>query len=314
MANPFTSFLSQISVKGICLAENSKKLVTIWSDDTVGDALKTLRKNQITSAPIMDQYSKKCYAMVDYVDVATFISRKMQGLNQNLQISLTGKELSVQSLKPVADLSGHNPYVPVKTNHKVNYVTDLFSKGLKRVVIVSEEDVFKQEGIITCFSIINFLKNHSQNGQLADMGLMTIKELDLIRKDVFPITEKETVLEAIERITETGTNALPLVNSEGSLIGNFSAADVVWLFSEQAPPFFATAIEYLQTFNPESMRPIFCRCETSLSGVIHLISNEHVHQVWVVDGMKLMGVVTVHDIIKKIATFNMKPSQTNSRG
>jgi len=124
-----------------------------------------------------------------------------------------------------------------------------------------------------------------------------------------------TVLQALEMLQRQRVNALPCIDDDTKLIGNFSAADVVWLFSEQTPQFFVPAIEYLDMFNPESMRPIYCRCETTLSGLIHLISNEHVHQVWVVDEeLKLMGVVTVHDIIKKITTFIIKGNESETRG
>jgi len=309
--NPLYSFLSEITVKGICLAENSRKPISVWSDDTVEDVVKSLRSNLILAAPVMDPHSKRCIAMVDFLDVVTFIVRVSPDpvavkANTIRSLEVTGKTIAYQSLKTVADISGCNPYVPIKSNHKASHLIDLFAKGLRRAIVVDDNNIFQMEGVITEFSMINFLKNHCAQGQLVEMGTLSLQELDLIRKHVHVVQPNELVVDVLEVLQTEMINAVALIDKKGKLIGNFSCFDIHGLFKDPYPHLYSPVEDYLRRHNPESLRPVYCRLEACLNDIMHLMSNEHVHQVWVVDSsLKLVGVVSIKDIIKKIATFDM---------
>ncbi len=126
---------------------------------------------------------------------------------------------------------------------------------------------------------------------------MTVRQV-LLRKGsaVYTISPKATVLEALERMAQHDIGAL-LVMEEEKLLGIFSERDyarklvLLGRFSKD------TRVEEVMTQEVVTVRP-----ETDLAEAMRLMTEHRVRHLPVVEGGKVVGVVSIGDAVKAIIT------------
>merc|ERR1711974_282150 len=80
-----------------------------------------------------------------------------------------------------------------------------------------------------------------------------LSDLGLGQDEVVSATETDSVVSVLKKMNEAGVSALPLVDSEGRLSGNFSATDLVGLYKEHLPSFSHAIKGYLKEHSEESL-------------------------------------------------------------
>jgi CBS domain-containing protein len=89
-----------------------------------------------------------------------------------------------------------------------------------------------------------------------------------------------------------------VVNDEGLLVGSLSSSDLKQLNASS----FLHLLDPLSKWN-KSNRLLFVTKSTSLDAIVKRMSEWRAHRVFVVeaaDNMKLVGVISLQDIIKKL--------------
>jgi len=121
------------------------------------------------------------------------------------------------------------------------------------------------------------------------------------------IQEDASVIQAIQKMAIANVSALAVVDSKGSLVGNFSATDLVGLHKETQTEFhllLQPIKEFLKSHSPDSLKPKTVTLDTSLRDTIKTLSDLHLHRLWVVEGDKVKGVVSLTDVLRAIMLAN----------
>ncbi|MFO0888689.1 MAG: CBS domain-containing protein [Isosphaeraceae bacterium] len=120
---------------------------------------------------------------------------------------------------------------------------------------------------------------------------------------VISIDEEATVHEAIARLVQNNIGSLPVVNQDGRLVGIFAERDVLRVFHNRGEGFGRLRISELMT--PD---PITCDIHDDVNEVMGVMSERRIAKVPVVHDGKLVGIISVGDVIKvmydKVATEN----------
>jgi len=294
-------FLQGVPVEHIMKKE--KPIHTLLASDTVSDAIKVLATNQIISAPILEPSTHQCSSMVDMLDIVCFIHQVSPDLtslkeNELRSLEVSGRALAYGKLKEVGDLSGKNPFIPMKHDVKISELAIHFSRGIRRVPMVDNH--WKIVNIISQFDLIMFLKELSDKGLFPELFQQEIGSICFGTPKI--VSQQETVLGTIQTILDSfPATAVALIDESGALAGNFSASDLRGLFREQLPSFLLPVKDFLRKHSPSSLQPVVVRKETPLSEVLKLLVSNHVHHVWIIDQfVHPIGVVTLTCIISAI--------------
>jgi CBS domain-containing protein len=110
---------------------------------------------------------------------------------------------------------------------------------------------------------------------------------------VVTIDAKATVADAIARLVQNNIGSLPVVDDGGKLIGVLSERDVLRLMHNRGENFSRDRIADVMTTHP-----ITCTPDCDVEEVMGQMSERRIAKVPVVDGDRLVGIVSVGDVIK----------------
>lgn len=148
----------------------------------------------------------------------------------------------------------------------------------------------------------------------------TVTASDLMQKDVLVLSPDDPIAAAVASLEEYRVSGAPVVDASGRLIGILSASDVVRSGhvldrglevdhdvpyagddedDDLPPPPSTTEPERVKDwmhFDAVTVAP-----ETSLKRLCGLLVEHGIHRVPVVQGGKLLGIVTTFDVVRHVA-------------
>ncbi len=110
---------------------------------------------------------------------------------------------------------------------------------------------------------------------------------------VVTIEPHATVAEAIARLVQNNIGSLPVVNSEGLLLGVVSERDVLRHLHNRGEAYARQRVEDVMT--PD---PVTCTPNCDVDEVMGQMSSRRIAKVPVLDDGRLVGIVSVGDVIK----------------
>ncbi len=113
---------------------------------------------------------------------------------------------------------------------------------------------------------------------------------------VIATAPEATVADAIATLVSHNIGSLPVVDSQGKLVGIFSERDVLRGLHVRGEAFRNVRIAEVMTKNP-----ISCEPGDDVEEVMAKMGERHVAKVPVLDNEQLVGVVSVGDVIKLMA-------------
>jgi CBS domain-containing protein len=121
---------------------------------------------------------------------------------------------------------------------------------------------------------------------------------------VISIDGEATVHEALARLVQNNIGSLPVVDHDGRLVGIFAERDVLRVIHNRGENFGRLRISELMT--PD---PITCDPMDDVNEVMGQMSERRIAKVPVVQQGKLVGIISVGDVIKllyeKVTTENL---------
>ncbi|GMN50000.1 hypothetical protein TIFTF001_019161 [Ficus carica] len=212
---------------------------------------------------------------------------------------------------------------------------EVFSKGIHRALVPLDSHMDNVTGVelvesastyrmLTQMDVLRFLKEH--NSELQSITSKSIQDLGAVTENVFAISHRTKLIDAIKSMRIAMLNAVPivrasdipeedhklLINGRGrKAIGTFSSTDLRGCHLSTLKSWLpASALEFIEAV---STSPLFaeqsgenpkrelvtCEAESSLAVVIDKAVTHHVHRVWVVESQGLLtGLVSLTDIIR----------------
>ncbi len=120
---------------------------------------------------------------------------------------------------------------------------------------------------------------------------------------VISIDLEATVHEAIAKLVQNNIGSLPVVDAEGKIVGIFAERDVLRLIHHRGDGFGRLKVSEVMTCSP-----ITCDIQDDVNDVMGQMSERRIAKVPVLEDGKLVGIISVGDVIKvmydKVATEN----------
>jgi len=110
---------------------------------------------------------------------------------------------------------------------------------------------------------------------------------------VITIEANATVAEAIARLVQNNIGSLPVVDDEGRMQGIFSERDCLRGLHARGEGFGRIKVAEVMTPNP-----VTCSCDDDVDDVMGQMSERRIAKVPVLKDGKLVGIVSVGDVIK----------------
>lgn len=132
---------------------------------------------------------------------------------------------------------------------------------------------------------------------------------DLMHTDLISISPQTPIVDVVDILGDTKMTALPVVDSEGTLVGIISEKDVLVIAYQMISENYDMSksktagdmmVKNLVTFNPDDNLADICQC----------FMNRPIRRVPVVEDGKLVGVVSRRDIIFKAFAIHSESKQT----
>lgn len=110
---------------------------------------------------------------------------------------------------------------------------------------------------------------------------------------VVSINRDATVTEAIARLVQNNIGSLPVTDAEGRLLGIFSERDVLRGLHNRGEGYGRMTVGEVMTHDP-----VTCSPDCDVDEVMGKMSERHIAKVPVLDAERLVGIVSVGDVIK----------------
>jgi len=119
--------------------------------------------------------------------------------------------------------------------------------------------------------------------------------LDKKGYEVYTISPDATVLEALKKMAEYNVGALPVVDEEGRIVGIFSERDYARKVVLQGKASKEVPVREIM-----STKVLYVSPETSDWECMALLTDKRVRHLPVLEGEKLVGFLSIGDIVKSI--------------
>ena len=127
--------------------------------------------------------------------------------------------------------------------------------------------------------------------------LTTIRDLLMVKGDqVWSITPETTVFSAIQLLAEKDVGALLILGGD-QIAGIISERDIVRQIALDQACYLSRSVMTLMTQDVFTVGP-----ETSLEECMQLMTEEHIRHLPVVEAGKLIGLISIGDVVKAIIT------------
>jgi CBS domain-containing protein len=110
---------------------------------------------------------------------------------------------------------------------------------------------------------------------------------------VIAIESEASVAEAIGRLVQNNIGSLPVLDAEGQLVGVFSERDVLRGIHNRGETFARMRVSEVMTLDP-----VTCELDDEVDDVMGKMSERRIAKVPVLDHSRLVGIVSVGDVIK----------------
>jgi CBS domain-containing protein len=192
-------------------------LITAHLDDTIQNAAKTMLKHGISSLVIVENSELK--GIVTKLDIAKFCA-------------------TVKGRWHVRDYMTKNPIAVSPSDTIFKVINLMVNNNISRVVVTDANN--KPIGIITLADIIRSspeisfakLKNTRIPKILRPLILRSIIVSTMMSRDLVVIREDADLADAAQTMITYGISGLPVINSEGRLVGIITKTDITRAVSE----------------------------------------------------------------------------------
>jgi CBS domain-containing protein len=177
--------------------------------------------------------------------------------------------------------------------------------GVHRLNVVDGDG--RVRGILSQTDIVKFLI--SKRSLFEDLLNSTLSDLKIGCGPVVNVNTESSVLEALEKMSENFISSVAVIETDGTLIGNISMADIRFVFQHgryhrlwmTCGNFLSLALNQkgLEHFGNDQFPFFDAHLNSTLSQVMSKIIATKVHRVWVISpkNQHLIGLVSLTDII-----------------
>eukprot|EP00299_Pterocystis_sp_00344_P017318 c8679_g1_i1.p2 GENE.c8679_g1_i1~~c8679_g1_i1.p2 ORF type:complete len:319 (-),score=80.09 c8679_g1_i1:1320-2276(-) len=281
----------------------TKPLQSIKTSATVQEALALMSSHNVLSVPVWDETKTEFVVFLSVIDVLRFAVEPPAG----------AQDLTVQDILSQIGDEDETQVDVWDASSSASMVMEWFALGIHRLLVKDEGSSDSEHAvrIISQSDMLRYVFEHAE--ELSTLMSETVEESHMLDPDapsiagakLPPATLEISAWEGFQKLFNQRTSALPLVDGEGRFVAALSVSDLRGITSEEISHLHRPVTEFLQLRH--SMTPFTCSLTHSLHQVLEIAVRNNAHRVWVVDNDgKLLGVVTLADLLSKFAPFDYK--------
>jgi len=306
------AFLKSYTLADVLKAKSSTDLIYAQYSTPINRVVNLLSTHNIVAVPILKNGA--FVGILDILDVVTFVAFFVVKDSEGGKPVLRSPEEEIMK-KPVGDILDisiepwNNHFVSkffiLESTETVDKALEPFSKGVRRI-LVRHEGSFQ---LMSQTDIMKFAQKYATDlGEIMTNSLESLRLADSAgRPNLEFISGSESALEGFRKIALKKVNAIAVVDEQGKLVANLSAADLRGMKEESMKDILLPTVEFLgKVRGMKPLVPVTCCTTGSLKEVVDSAMTAKVHRVWVVDAaMKPLGVVSFSDICRKLSPFDI---------
>jgi len=288
-----------------------QQLITLKESDTVKDALITLSKNRISSAPVI-QANGSVLKSIDMLDLVSYVSIKFQTTTKAPQQQV--EEFLNKPLRNIIDISNRNPWQVLPASKSLRRAIQLLQQPKLHRIWVEENG--KLIGVISQSKVIDILLQ--KRDSFPEIMHMKLNELFPESRQTKAIFYKSSLLDAFQKIYNDKVSGLAVVDENFRIIGNISASDLklgdfsnpMSFFNELQMPIH----EFLSSKQGQKQwamgkkggffQPITITPFDTLRNAMEMCSQYEIHRIYVVDELQRpQYVLGLSDIIGQFSLY-----------
>lgn len=218
------------------------------------------------------------------------------------------------------DLSHKNPFYSVMLESPLSAAIDILAtdNGVHRINVVDSNG--RVRGILSQTDVVRFLLSKSH--LFPELMKASLGSVKLGCGPVVSVNADSSVLDALERMSEYYISSVAVVESDGTLIGNISMADIRFIFQHgRYHRLWMSCSQFVSlTLNQKGLErggsdqfPFFdAHSNSTIEQVMNKILATRVHRVWVTEPntQRLIGLVSLTDLIRLFYENTFKALET----
>jgi len=277
------------------------KIIQGSTTDSALDGFKKLVDNNVLSIPLYDSSKNNFNSFLDILDVLHYTTK------DSVKDGNVEEKIKSVTCGEIANYSKLDPFVPITSDTNLIRVLQIVTqehRSLHRLPVVDSDG--KLIGIASQSRIVAFLEPHTSK---FDFGHSNVGQLGLgLDKKVVTVLETDTVSTAIKKLKEHKISGVGVVDSEGKIVGDFSATDIKYFGADvnsssnllhlgsTALKDFASKLHVPSNISPY---PVRVTKGVSTQKVISLFKQTGSHRIFVVnDHQQPIGLISLVDIIE----------------
>jgi len=252
--------------------------------DTLQTSLNKLAGHRILAAPIKTPSGG--YVMIDAANIAASLAQNPE--NKNLPI-----------LSIIGQVTREKCYA-IDIDASLKDLVNLLNKEcLHRVLVLK---LGHPHNVVSQMDLIKFLSVHAD---LIPSAMLKINIGDVMAQNPLVIDKNEKVRDAVLKCVKDSLSGAAIVNDEGTVVANFSMADLRGAATEKMEVLLTMTVEkYLEETKKYSKLPITMKAEDSLVEAMRNMHRHHIHRIHVVDIKEHpVGLVSSTDIIRVLRSI-----------
>lgn len=254
----------------------SEDLITVDKDQNLTDALKLLRKHNVSRLPVTN--NKELVGIISERDIAN-------KLGSSKYESMPASRLHISSVM-VKDV------ITVPQTMQLGEVAKIMlDKGIGSVPVMDED---KMVGIVSKADFVTLASGIA-------FDKITVKEI--MTKDLIAVSPTERIVHARRQMLECHVGRLPVVD-DGKLVGMITSKDLMRAFIEfrKSVPekYQKSQIKDLLVDDIMSLNPTFVSKDMTITEVSDIIMETGFNGLPVVDDGNVIGIITQTDILRLI--------------
>ena len=255
----------------------SEDIITIDKDQNLSDALKLLRKHNISRLPVTN--NKELVGIISERDIAN-------SLGSSKYESMPASRLHISSIMV-------KEVFTVPQTMKLDEVARLMlDNGIGSVPVIDEDD--KMVGIVSKADFVTLAVGIA-------FDKIVVKEI--MTKDLVEVSSTERLIHARRQMIESHVGRLPVVD-DGGLVGIVTSKDLMRAFIDfrkKVPEKYQKSqIKEVLVGDVMSSNPKFTSKEATISEVAKIMIETGFNGLPVVDDDEIVGIITQTDILRLI--------------
>jgi CBS domain-containing protein len=254
----------------------SEDLITVDKDQNLSDALKLLRKNNVSRLPVTN--NKELVGIISERDIAN-------KLGSSKYESMPASRLHISSVM-VKDV-----FTVPKEMQLEDVAKLMLDNGIGSVPIMDDD---KMVGIVSKADFVTLATGIA-------FDKITVKEI--MSKELITVSPTERIIHARRQMIESHVGRLPVVN-DGELLGMITSKDLMRAFIDfrkKVPEKYQKSqIKELLVEDIMSINPTTVTKDMSITEVSEIIMETGYNGLPVVEDGKVIGIITQTDILKLI--------------